>query len=1130
MKRALGLIPALLLATLCFAQPPDRITNIDVYNTVALSGSVYSKAQPQYDQGPVDAAMRLPYITMQIQPSAQQEADLQQLLKQQQDPKSRNYHKWLTPEQYADRFGLSQNDVNRLTAWLRSQGFSIVQVARGRDWIAFSGTAALVENTFRTQIHYFNVDGVQHFANATEVWIPQALDGIVISFRGMHDFSLKPLGIRRPGPADFFPILARPFYELAPGVNQLAPGDIATIYDITPLYTAGINGTGMKMVVVGQVDVSTSLSDIDNFRSAFGLPANDPQQMIIPGSPNPGTDAGDMGESKLDLEWSGAVARNATILFITAATSANGVFGAAQYAVDQDLAPVISMSYGGCESSNAGFIPGYETDPMQKASSEGITFMASSGDEGAAACDSDSESVAVGGLAVNYPASSPEATGVGGNEFNEGSGTYWGTTNGTNGGTALSYIPEMAWNDSVTTGTGTILDTTLAASGGGASSCGESTGTTCTGGFPKPAWQAGTGVPNDSVRDVPDVAMSASANHDGYIICDSGSCASGIGTNPEIVGGTSASAPVFAGIVTLLNQFVGGTGLGNVNPTLYTLAQSASNSVFHDVTTGTNIVPCTPGTPSGFPTALQCPSGGTFGYNAGVGYDEVTGLGSVDATVLANNFKSTARTATALTSSLNPAAFGAAVTLTATVATTGTSAPTGTVTFTDNSNNVLGKPTLTAGSGTTSTASIETSTLPVGSHSVVAAYAGDANNSPSISTALTQAITEVGGVVSTTSISGPSGPVTYGTSVTFTANVATTSGTGPTGTVFFLDGSNPVGYAAVTTVSTSSGTATFPTSSLTGGITHSIYALYSGDPTNASSKSPTPVSLTVNKAATTATLTAAASSVYSGGAVSFTATISFVPGAAAPTGSVTFNNGSTVLGTATLNGIGVATLTTTNLTAPGAQSVTAVYAGDTNYSGSTSSATSVTVNAATFILGVTPLETSITSGSNATFSLTVTPSGAYTSQITFSCAFSPSSSATCTTSPALNPPVTGPATTTLTISGAQAALVMRAGNQRSRRVPPLYGFWMPMGVAGLFLLGGGKRSKAQALKLFLFAGALLIVVVAMFGCGGGSSSTTPPNQQTQTYTVTITATAPATASGSSAAVTKTENVTLTVNP
>jgi Pro-kumamolisin, activation domain/Bacterial Ig-like domain (group 3) len=1005
MRSVLGIAPILLLATLCSAAQPDRIaTTIDTNQMVVLAGNVHGLAQAKHDQGRADAGMKLEYITMQMQPSARQQAGLNQLLQQQQDPSSPNFHKWLTPEQYADRFGLSQNDVEKVKVWLRSEGFAIVQVARGRDWIAFSGTAALVENAFQTEIHYYNVDGVMHHANATPLSIPKALSGVVIGFRGLHDFSLKPMGIGKAALSDAFsPVIAHPFYNLS-GSNQLAPGDIATIYNINPLYSAGIDGTGMKMVVVGQVDVSASLSDIENFRSAFGLSKNDPKQTIVPGSPNPGTDPGDMGESKLDLEWAGAVAPNATILFITASPtpSVGGVFTAAQYAIDQNLAPVISMSYGGCESINGGFIPSNEVE-MQKANTEGITFLASSGDTGAAGCDS-ATAKATMGLAVNYPASSPEVTGVGGNEFNEGSGTYWSATNGTNGGTAISYIPEMAWNDTLSHGT-------LSASGGGASSC-DNAG--CTTGFPKPSWQTGTGVQGDKVRDVPDVAMSASPDHDGYIICDSKSCASGIGGNPMIVGGTSASTPVFAGIVTLLNQFVGGTGLGNINPKLYQLAQTPSNGVFHDVTTGSNMVPCQSSPPS-----PNCPTKAPFqfGYSAGKGYDRVTGLGSVDAHALATNF-SNSSTTTTVSAIPNPASFGTTVTFTATVTTKGSSAPTGTVTFNDGAT-ALGTGTIAAGM-----ASLTTSTLSVGAHSITAAYGGDTKNAPSTSTAITQTITASAGLATTTAVVTNPSTVLSGTSVTLTA-----------------------------------------------------------------------------------TVTPSASS--------------------APTGTVTFRDGIATLGQGTLNGSGVATLATTSLTAPTAYSITAVYGGDANYAGSTSSATTVTVNAATFTFSASPASQSISSGASASYTLTVTPSGTYTNQVSFSCAFSPSSSATCTASPVT--PNASPAMTTLTIAGAQPAVV-RAANTGAHGLPPLYGFWMPMGVAGLFLLGGGKKSKLEPLRRFLPAGALLVVAVTLFGCGGSSSPNNTPPPTAQTYQVTITATAPATASGSSAAVNTTQTVSLTVNP
>jgi len=1100
MRRALGIIPTLLFASLCFAAQPDRISGtIDSSRSIVLTGSVHAKAQPQFDQGPVGASFELPYITMVMQPSAQQQADLQQLLKQQQDPASPNYRQWLTPEQYADRFGVSQNDIEKLSVWLRSQGFSIAQAARGRDWIAFSGTAALAESAFRTQIHYFNVDGEQHFANATDISIPQVLAGVVAGFRGLTDFGLRPMGIKQPGLADFFPLILGPSYDLN-GAHFLAPDDIATIYDITPLYNSNINGTGMKMVVVGQVDVSASLSDIGNFRSAFGLTTNDPQQTIVPGSPNPGTSSGDMTESKLDLEWAGAVARDATILFITADTSVGGVSAAAQYAIDQDLAPVISMSYGGCESSNVTFIPSNEVE-QQKANSEGITFLASSGDTGAAGCDANNATVATGGLAVNYPASSPEVTGVGGNEFNEGSGNYWKTSNGTNGGSAISYIPEMAWND-------TLSRNSLSASGGGASSCGQTSGSTCLNGFAKPTWQAGTGVPSDGVRDVPDVALTASPDHDGYIICDSGaggSCAaSGVGSNPLIVGGTSASTPVFAGIVTLLNEFLGSKGLGNINPTLYQLAQNTSNGVFHDVTSGNNIVPCTPGTPSGFPKSLQCPSGGSFGYNAGAGYDLVTGLGSVDAHALAVNFSGSATTTT-LTSSENPLLPStASVTFTATVTTTGSTAPTGTVSFNDGAT-TIGTGTISAGKATFSSSS-----LSAGGHSITAVYAGDSKNAPSTSAVLIQTIEGKGTSPTTTTILPSQGSVAYGTSTSFTATVTTTAT--PTATVTFLDGTTPLGFSTFSSTTSTSGTATFTSSALTAG-THSIFALYSGDSTNASSESATAASQTISPAATTTTLAAVSSPVNAGASVTLSATVSYAAGSPPNGETVAFkdNNTGKTLGTGKLAG-GSASFSSSSI-AGGSYAVVASYPGDANLAASTSTPAQ-TLNVQDFTVSANPTTVSISApGQSGSTTITITPLGGFSQTLNFNCGVLPSE-ATCTFASA------GTNSETVTIATTAASGWKRPFGRGSNI---FYAMLLP-GVVGL-VLPASKRSRRSLLSLLVVLAVLMLWMPACGGgSGGGGGGNTNPGTPTGSSNVTITASTPGTGSVISHSVTITLSI------
>jgi subtilase family serine protease len=700
-----------LLLALCvtaWAAQPDRIvTPIDNTQTVALKGNVSPKAQPQFDRGPVDPSMKLGRITLQVSPSPEQQAALDKLLAEQQDPASPNYHNWLTPEQFAGRFGMSRRDTATIANWLRSEGFTIVQIARARNWVAFSGTAAQVQSVLHTQIHRFLVDGEQHYANTTEVSLPKALVGIVTSVNGLNDFLWKSMVARRMSTQGG---TWSSFYSSGNG-NFLAPDDIATIYDIKPLYAAGIDGTNMNLVIVGQTDIA--LSDITEFRTGFNLPTIKLQQTLATGCVNPGT-TGDLVEADLDLEWSGAVARNANIIFVQCDAAHGGVFTSAQYAIDNDLAPVISMSYGGCEPLNGQTTATQIRAVIQQANSSGITFMSSAGDEGAAACDTGHPPPATGGLEVNLPASVPETTALGGSEFNEGSGTYWGS-NGPNLGSALSYIPEEGWND-------TALGGGFASTGGGKSIY-----------FSKPAWQSGT----DGVRDVPDVTIAASPDHDGYLLCTSGSCAGGIVNDNFIAGGTSASSPVFAGIVTLLNQYllknglVTKPGLSNINPTLYQRAKS-DPTAFHDITTGNNIVPCTPGTPPTYPTSQQCPAAGQFGYSAGSGYDLVTGLGSVDAYNLITGWSSAVATTTTLAiSPASPANAGTTVTLTATVkpSSTSTKTPTGTVTFTDATLGKLGTGTLNS----SGVATLTSSTLAGASYSITATYGGDTNFSGSTS-------------------------------------------------------------------------------------------------------------------------------------------------------------------------------------------------------------------------------------------------------------------------------------------------------------------------------------------------------------------------------------------------------------
>jgi subtilase family serine protease len=689
---------AVIVSLPSFAQHNRILGTIDDSQPVMLKGNLHPSSQLQNDKGTVESNYKLSNITLTFKASAKQQADLKQLQADQQNPSSPNYHKWLTPQEYADRFGLSRSDMNKIEAWLKSRGFTIEKVATGRNWIRFAGTAQQVTQTFRTEIHRYEVNGETHIANASEPSVPKAISGMVIGIRGLDDFRPHPSSIvKQVIPNTSFLLQGHPNYSSG-GSNYLAPDDVATIYDVAPLLGAAptaYDGTGQTVAVVGQSQVS--LTDISAFRSLFGQTAITPQVITVP--PDPGLTSAEI-EGDLDLEWIGAVARNASIVYDVAQSA----FTAAEDVIDNDRAKVLSISYSLCEA-DAGLAGSQQfQSEVQKGNTMGITTLASSGDASAAACD-DQNAVTFAslGLAVNIPASVPEVTAVGGTEFDEGTGTYWGT-NGTHSGSALSYIPEMTWNDGAL---GTNLSKGIWGSGGGVSTF-----------FTKPSWQTGTGVPADGFRDVPDVAMNASAAHDGYLLCASNGCPGSL----SVVGGTSASTPVFAGLVAILSQYsvANGiqttSGMGRINDRLYGLAQS-NPTVFNDVTTGTNIVQCVNGTPNCTAPADQ------FGYSAGVGYDQVTGLGSVDANLLITTFAQRTTTTTAVTASATTIVLNGSVTLTATVTpSSGTGVPTGTVNFTANATSI-GSGTLN-GSGV---AVLTTTSLPAGLVSVTETYAGDAS-------------------------------------------------------------------------------------------------------------------------------------------------------------------------------------------------------------------------------------------------------------------------------------------------------------------------------------------------------------------------------------------------------------------
>ena len=681
-----NLVVFALLSSVQLLGAANRIPDVvDPAKATVLKGRVHPLARAEFDRGAVEPGRVLRYASIYFKPTP----GLGEFLAEQQTPGSPNFHKWLTPEQFGDRFGISVSDAAKVTAWMKSRGLQVHDIARGRQWITFSGTVAQISAALKTEFRQFEVDGGMHFATASDPFVPSALAQVVSGFGGLDDFEPKDMHIVLPEPPDslgrFQP------RETTGTTHYLAPDDLAAIYNITPLYQSGIDGTGQKIAVIGRSNIS--LADIRSFRTRFGLPPNDPQVVLF--GPDPGTTSA-QGEADLDLEVAGAIARNATIIYV----NSTSVLVSAQYAVDQNLAPVMTYSYGSCELS----VADNQRAIAQQANAQGITWLASSGDWGAATCDYTAPTPqATKGLTVSYPASIPEITAVGGTQFDDTSGTWWSAANGPTRASALGYIPERGWSES-------SLLNRLAAGGGGASAL-----------YSKPVWQTGSGVPNDNARDVPDVSFSA-AVHDGYEIISAGSILH--------VGGTSASSPAFAGMLALLNQSIAiqdpkAAGLGNINPSLYRMAQSA-NGVFHDTVVGDNKVPCSQGSPG-------CVEG-QLGFTAAPGYDLATGLGSMDFAQFVAKWSSTANSTTTLTASPDSYSLTDTITLTATVSGAG-ALPTGTVKFIGN-DVVLGTANLVAADKvSTATISVGGNTVAPGNGKISATYSGDGNFSASAGTA-----------------------------------------------------------------------------------------------------------------------------------------------------------------------------------------------------------------------------------------------------------------------------------------------------------------------------------------------------------------------------------------------------------
>jgi subtilase family serine protease len=847
------------------AAPHGLITQtVDEAQLTTLKGNTHPLARPQFDLGTAPATLPMERMLLVLKRGAAQEDTLRKLLDDQQDKHSPSYHKWLTPEEFGRQFGPTDEDIATITAWLQSHGFQ-VGTTKGRTVLEFSGSSSQVQEAFHTAIHKYVVNGEQHWANSSDPMIPTALTPAVAGVLTLHNFIKKPTihftGERVPAkliPGRKKPQVTFPPQDGQPAINALEPQDYAVIYNINPLYDVDNDGDGASIAIVGRSNLYNGGQDVENFDQEIGSGNNFNTAgiAIVLNGPDPGDlGGGEEAEATLDSTWSGAVAPGATVSLIVSATTntTDGIDLSENYIIENNFAGIMTESFSSCELYATDAQLAGATAMAEQAAAQGITYFVSTGDDGAEGCDDPNTAPATDPISVNYLASTAFNVAVGGTMFNENGdpSKYW-TSTAPISETAISYIPEDVWNES-------SLSSGLWAGSGGASAGNIASGVGTTPGVVKPSWQSGvTGIPNDGVRDLPDVSLTA-AEHDPYLLCLEGSCVPN--SQGEIyvylVSGTSASTPSFAGIMAMIDW--AGQRQGLANYVLYRIAATSntypsecnasdtsalppSSCVFNDVTVGNNVVP------------------GEVGdnYQAGVGYDLTTGLGSVNVANLQGAWGTVTFNPTTTTLSANAPStitHGSPVDFTVTVTpSNGTGVPTGDIslfagTYDNQSATGLGFWTLSGGS-----VSSETNAIPGGSIFLSANYAGDGTYAPSI--AVLNLFSTINPEPSTTTVSvvtinsnGQSVPFTggsFGGFVYVRANVAGQSGYGtPTGTVTFNDTFGTIPGGNVFTLNSEGNTAnpngvfTFDTG------THSITASYSGDSSfNASTSSP-PVSFTI---------------------------------------------------------------------------------------------------------------------------------------------------------------------------------------------------------------------------------------------------------------------------------------------
>jgi hypothetical protein len=834
-------------------RPEPLVTQtVDENKLISLKGTVHPLAQARYDNGIVSESTPAERLLLTLNRPPEREAAFQKLLKDMHTPGSPSYHHWLTPEDIGNRFGPADADVDAVAGWLGGSGFRVSRISKARRFVEFSGTVGQVNAAFHTQIHEYMVDGVLHHANASEVRIPQALAGIVSALSPLHDF--RPASQLRQGGKGNYDATARqlvPEFNLpsdwTPLLYGVVPADFYTQYDLNPLYSANVTGSGVTIGIIDDSNIDLSVANA--YRSVFGLKANS-VQVVLDGS-DPGSNTSKV-ETYLDVEVAAAVAPGAAVnLYLSAGSPFQNPLGlAALRAVEDNQADVLSFSWGMGEEELGNSGNQFWNALWEEAAAQGQTVLVSAGDFGQIPDEEYLFSGLYVGPAVNGIASTPWNIAVGGTDFYyadyaagaPSSSTFWNSTNDpVTKGSLKAPITEQVWNDpfgldAISNG---LQRNERGAGGGGVSNCSTlNFAGACTSGYTKPDWQTGPGVPADGARDLPDVSLFASngANYSGYVICDyEGACAPDASGNFgfDLAGGTSASAPAMAGIMALVVQENGRQG--QADAVLYPLAQQKP-AAFHDITLGGNWDICIQG--EQYCTLNVAGLGTGYSestvYAAGTGYDQASGLGSVDATQLVKNWNaiSFASTSTALQVSPLIAQHGTNINVIAKVTPSlGSGTPVGAVSLLTDSTLPSNK-SQTAVTLSNGVASTSLNDLPGGTYQLTARYGGDGVFASSTSSPQTLRITPENSTLAL-NIQGSGGVgmyyLTYGVPVILSAQAVgvnaptgSTDGAATGSVAFTVDGAptsaplNVGGIASWTAPALSVGT-------------HSASASYSGD-------------------------------------------------------------------------------------------------------------------------------------------------------------------------------------------------------------------------------------------------------------------------------------------------------------